>query len=1268
MSRYFRYIIILTLLPFSTSFGQQNVYKKHLDWGKTPDGLDNFSDCGYKEIGNEVYAVFYDRIPITNALQRVKLRNSKYAIDLNSNEIRTRHITSQVDVLDQYVSYEKGEPILYISIFPYRVTDQNIVERLTDFQYHFFENPNTGKVEKQFKTTHENFESVLSKGSWYKFKINQEGIHKITGSQLGGLSFDIKNIEASSIKIYGHKGGMLPEIIMENRTNDLDEIPVEVVDNNANNRLDGDDYIRFYAQPSGKWEFVNGHYIFEQNVYTDESYVYLTFNGTNAKNIKVKASGEGLYSKKTIDYFYDVVHHERDEVNFIASGRLWFGNEFRVNSNQTFNHSFKEVKVSLPGIFTHRFAGRAIGVTSSLNITVNGQNSLLHNFSKVSGDYDETHSILKAKSDSFTLTGNTVEILYSYNNNGGEGNGWIDYYTLEVPVKLGLYGAQKIARSKEAVDFDIVTYQFDMNNSEYNVWDVTNFFDVSKQQLYSNQEGRACIIPTYNSPVIFVLFKDGQEILAEFVENVENQNLHVAKDYDFVIISHPEFLAESNRLAEFHQQEYEQKVFVVNSIEIYNEFSAGKLDPTAIRDFIRMIYRRGQKSGNSLQHVLLMGDGSYDFKNKLANNTNYIPTFQSRNSTNPTYSYSSDDYYAILDDSEGYYDEALKVEGLDIGIGRIPCMNITQAKTMVDKIIHYHDPTIFGDWQNKITLLGDDEDNGIHAFDSETAFNYVNQQEPVYNINKIYLDSYVQKSFGSGEKYPEVNLAITKAFEQGTLVFNYIGHGGPSGMASERVVTRDEIRNWDNYDRLALMVTATCELSRFDDPSVDSPGELMLFNNNGGAIALVTTMRLVYISLNRQISARIWDDNIVKLNGGVQYLGETFINSKNRSSQAVNLRNFSLLGDPAMKLAIPEHQVVTTKISSSLNDSINIDTLNAFSRIKISGEIQKLDGTFDPTFNGVVTSTVYDKFFEYQTLVNDEQSIVVPFKLQNSIIYRGKASVTGGKFSFQFVVPKDISYNYGFGKISYFAKNETIDATGFDTTIVIGGSSSSKIEDNEGPKIDLYLNDKSWVFGGTSNPTPLIICNVFDVNGINTVGNGIGRDITAIIDAGTQNEKIIVLNEYYEANLNSYQEGTIEYKLEKLSPGRHTLLIRVWDVYNNASEDHTEFLVVGNEVLSINNLLNFPNPFTSSTTFHFDHNKSGQTLNVLIRIITPTGRIVKTFETTEFQSNSHFDKIVWNGKDEFGGQLARGVYLYKISLKSEDGQFAESTQKLYLVK
>ncbi len=1224
----------------------------------------SFNDC-YYDVTNEVtLPIYFERIPVSSQWVKASVTNIQYAKNrIDDNQVESV-VNQQLDV-KQYISFQQGRPILNIEFTPIIKGLTGELMLIESFTFKF------STASKSIQYSHKKANtfkssSVLQQGDWYKFKVNADGIYKISGNQLASVGIDIANIDANTFKIYGFEGGPLSEAIPDYRSNDLEQFGAELVDLNSNNRIDADDFIRFYAQGPHGWKLSNGQYVHQQNVYSNSAFVFLTHSGNAAKKVGVSPSNQGNSFDENLDYYFDLVHHEQDELNFIQSGRIWYGDEFRVNKTQTFNHNFSNVDPTYNAYISHRFAARAIGANASCALDVNGQN--WHNmfFGAVSGDYDDTFGRIASKSGVFQVTGDNVSLNYTYNLPSNEGNAWIDYYSLAVPVKLGLSGTQKVVRSKEAALYTKVRYQF--SGTSYNIWDISDYFNPRVQETFDESGLKNAIVASDSQQVQFVLFQPGDEKSAEFVETVTNQNIHQAADIDFIIITHPDFAPEAERLAALHRTEYNQNVRVTNVRHIYNEFSGGRQDPVAIREYIRMFYTRGLASGKPLENVLLMGDGSYDFQNRVEENTNFIPTFQSRNTTDPVNSYSSDDFYAILDDSEGYYDLTLSAEDLDIGIGRIPCNSIAQAKIMVDKIVKYHDPSSHGDWQNTITFLGDDEDGAIHLDDSETMSNYVKSQEPVFNINKIYLDAYEQKSFGSGEKYPDVNIAITKALEKGTLIFNYLGHGGTSGMAHERVVTRDDIRSWDNLDKLALMVTATCELSRFDDPAQDSPGELMLFNANGGAVGLVTTMRLVQISLNTRLSVQIWDNNIVALQGGPKSLGIFFRDTKNETQRAVNQRNFSLLGDPAMTLAFPQYEVVTTKINDSTIGVEAIDTLKAFSRIKIDGEVHDESGQKATDFNGFVYPTIFDKFLDFESLGNDELSYIRKYQLQNSVLYRGKVSVTNGDFSFQFVVPKDISYNFGDGKISYFADNGVIDAHGYDTSITVGGSITEIADDKTGPEVELFLDDESWVFGGTTDPTPLLLCKVFDENGINTVGNGIGRDITAIIDAGTEQEQTIVLNDFYQSKLDSYQAGEVEYQMEPIEPGVHTLKIRVWDVYNNVSEDETEFVVADDADLTLNNVINFPNPFTSSTVFHFDHNKVGQQMDVLLQIITPTGRIVKTFNEQMIAANSHFSGISWNGKDDYGDQLARGVYLYKLSVKTEDGNKADVTQKLVILK
>ncbi|HCD68787.1 MAG TPA: oxidoreductase, partial [Bacteroidetes bacterium] len=534
---------------------------------------------------------------------------------------------------------------------------------------------------------------------------------------------------------------------------------------------------------------------------------------------------------------------------------------------------------------------------------------------------------------------------------------------------------------------------------------------------------------------------------------------------------------------------------------------------------------------------------------------------------------------------------------------------------------------------------------------------------------KIWLDAYEQVSFGSGNKYPKVNEEITKMVSnKGTLIFNYVGHGGENSMAHERVVTRDEIVNWDNYDKLSFYITASCEIAKIDNLIIETPGELMLMDENGGAIGMVATTRAVYIGLNTRLNSSLVNDNLLKkVNGQKPAIGEAYRIMRNLSaSEGTNQRCFILLGDPAMRLLDYQYDVVTTAINGT-EIGLFSDTLKALSLVTIEGEIRGKDGQVVTDFMGEAYPTFYDKKSKYKTLGQDPSSKVIEFEEQNRIIYKGKVSVTNGKFSFKFVVPKDIAYNVAKGKLSYYAKDGTRDAGGTEYNYPIGGTSDSLMVDNQFDELELFIDDESWVFGGTTSGKPLLLAHLKDSNGINTIGSGIGREMEAIIDAGTEGQQSVILNDYFKAQLNSYTEGTIEYPLENMSAGRHTLKLIVWDVYNNSAEAYTEFVIGENEDISLNNVLNYPNPFNNYTEFHFDHNKSGQNITVKLNILSVAGNVVKSITQEITNAPAHSSEITWDGRDDFGDRLARGVYLYNLEVRAEDGTTSSKTEKLYIV-
>jgi hypothetical protein len=465
---------------------------------------------------------------------------------------------------------------------------------------------------------------------------------------------------------------------------------------------------------------------------------------------------------------------------------------------------------------------------------------------------------------------------------------------------------------------------------------------------------------------------------------------------------------------------------------------------------------------------------------------------------------------------------------------------------------------------------------------------------------------------------------------------------------------------------MGLFVTSTCEFTKFDDPSRESIGELISLNPKGGSIALMTTTRSVYISINTLVVASLFNHVIERdANFDPLAFGEIMRRVKNSSGTSPNRRCFNLIGDPALKICLPKWRIVTDSINH-VSVSNGADTIRALTKMHVVGHLEDYNGNKLTAFNGVLSPTIFDKPKKVQTLGNDQNSPIITFKTQKNALYKGRATVANGDFKFEFIVPKDIDFNYGRGKISYYADNKVVDADGWDTTFVVGGINPNPPVDNVGPELKIYLNDDSFVNGSISSANPLLVVEAYDEFGINTVGNGIGHDITAVLDGNTGNP--IVLNEYYKSNLDSYQNGKLQYTLRNMSVGSHTLDVKVWDVNNNSNTIRLDFTVTEDQEVQLDHVLNYPNPFTTHTTFMYEHNQSCASLETQINIYTVSGRLVKTINQLVPTNGFRVEGISWDGKDDFGDQLAKGVYVYQLKVTMPDGKKAQKMEKLVLLK
>jgi len=861
----------------------------------------------------------------------------------------------------------------------------------------------------------------------------------------------------------------------------------------------------------------------------------------------------------------------------------------------------------------------------------------------------------------YPVTGDQVNLEIQYSPPTTTSLGWINFVEVNVRRHLIFEGTQMMFRDIYSFGRDNVG-EFRMSNgsSLKTIWEVTDIANIHNID-YIKENDQAVFRLEIDSLRQFIAF-DGTEYLApDFIGAIENQNLHGTAPIDMVIVTPDIFKEQAERLANIHRTYDQLSVAVVDLDHIYNEFSSGVQDISAIRNFMRMLYNQAD-SASRPRYLQLFGDGSYDPKDRHPENTNLVPTFQSAESLLTGSSFVSDDCFGLLDEDEG-----LNANGaLDIGIGRFPVRDTEQADAAVDKIEHYitNIPEVFGNWRNVVCFIADDEDQNLHFKQAEELAQAVLDNYPVYNIDKIYHDSYQQVTSPSGPRYPEVNARINERVNAGALIINYTGHGGETGWSAERVVEIKDINAWSNWDRLPLFITATCEFSRFDDPEGTSAGELVFLNQHGGGIGLFTTTRLAFATSNFSLNKRVYQHMFRKENGEHLRIGDIFRHSK--FPVVNNNRNIVLLGDPAVKLAYPEYYIQTTSFNDVPVPAAS-DTVQALTKVSVEGEIIQSDSSLLESFNGILTPEVFDKAKIIRTIGNDPKSYPAEFLVQSDCIYKGKVTVQDGKFSFSFMIPKDIFFDYGNGKISYYACNDEIDAHGYYDQMIVGGLDQDAIMDNTGPQIDLFMNHEEFVTGDVINPDPMMYAYLSDESGINSLGNGIGHDITLLFNDGTN--QYITLNEYFEPDLDSYQSGKILFPFSDLANGSYTLSLKAWDLQNNSSTSSLDFIISDNIKLAVGNLLNYPNPFYSSTKFVFDHNQYNGDLSVEIRIFDITGKLVNIIGPVDILSTGYQpEEIAWDGKDLNGNTISGGVYIYKMKIDNNKDPYSELSGKLIVIQ
>jgi hypothetical protein len=1173
------------------------------------------------------------------------------------------------ETLKTTLSRDKRQTFLSLSPI---LREGNSFKKLKSFSYSTTVSTSKNSTSSSYQKSNLVYNSVLASGDWYRFYVEKSGVYKISKSFLQSLGFDPSKVDPRRIKIYGNGGKMLPLANNTYYPEDLTENAIQIT-GESDGVFNNEDYILFYGEGVENW---NTESQTNLNLYDTKSYYYITVTGSDGKRISNTNPPTGN-STLELNTFDDYQFHEIDKTNIAHLGRQWFGESFDITQEQEFEFSFANLETSVP-VKIELNAASAAYTPTSFTVAANGQNIGTINFQSLIQNSDEKFYDKKLPSNSSFTGAENIKIKLTYNNNGVPGSkGYLDYINLIAKRKLLGTGKQfKFQYDLAGSTGGIVNYTIGNAAAISQIWDVTDLYNVSK--IENNNQATFSFKASLGEIRKYIAVDPADYFtpLKESQSKITNQNLkgtlfkntqNSFQDIDYVIVTPKILVSQAEKLASFHRTYSNLNVKVIALENIYQEFSSGKQDVAAIRNCIRYIYGNASSADKKIKYLNLFGDASFDYKNRITNNNNIVPIYQSViSNTTGEASFASDDFYGLMDANEGIV--VSPFGGIDIAVGRMLVSDNAQAAEMVNKVLEYHDPKSYGNWRNNIVMVSDDsdraDDSSLQSRQNALADN-ISAQKPFFNIDKILLDSYTQEASAGGSRYPKARTDLFNAFEKGALVFNYLGHGGEDGLASERIWEKSDGQNLNNQFKYPLFITITCEFSRFDDPTRPTAGEYTFWNPKGGAISMLTTIRAI-----GQYNAEDFNDNLSKnlfSYGSNQYntIAETLRISKNENpSSASNVIFY--LGDPALMLAIPKPRINLTKVNDIVI-SQPIPDFKSLAKIKITGEITDENNTLLSNYNGELATAIFDKLITSTTLNNDGYSPAMSFKILGETIFRGNASVTNGQFEFSFVVPRDIRVPLDYGRISFYSKKNQVleNQTGINTTIKIGGINENAPQDNINPKVKLYMNDETFVSGGITNASPFLLAFLEDENGINTA-SGIGHDIVAILDGDVSNP--YVLNDYYQTKLDDYTNGNLRFPLRNLASGMHTISFTAWDVYNNPVTSEIQFIVVGDESLTLTHVLNYPNPFSTYTQFWFSHNRPYEPLDVQVQVMTITGKVVWTKNQVITTEGFLSREITWDGKDDFGDRIGKGVYIYKLTVKSNlTNKKAEKYEKLVIL-
>lgn len=1087
--------------------------------------------------------------------------------------------------------------------------------------------------------------SVLADGHWVKIRVSESGVCRMSFSELRSAG-----LEPSQVRVFGYGGAQKEQDFNKPNIDDLPQVPVYV----------GEDYILFYVQGPISWTYNGSRFAHTRNTYSDFGYYLLSDDAGDMLLFPEAEAVSGSPTDVTYYSYYQV--QDEDSVNLIdrtgvsGGGRTFYGEQFAAGQTRTFTFSTPYANGDNSSVYIDMAANAA--TTSTVKAKLNNTSSKSIYISSIPDHY--TFGVAGTISMNGASEEQNQRVTIQFVNSNASALAWLNYIEITTPSELVMTGSYMGIRSLvNRNTTNPVRFLLRNTTASTQIWDVTDLAAIQRMPTTMVDDQLAWVGTQADGVHEYIAVNtDGTKFVqAEVVGEVKNQNLHALSNIDYIIICPEGYEDVSEDLAKAHEAKQAITYAIVTDQQVYNEFSSGTPDATAYRWLMKMLYDRAKNGiGQQPRWLLLMGHGTFDNRKLLRNSgTSLLLTYQSKNSVNEIKAYATDDYFAYLDDNEG----AIDTQGrMDIGVGRLPVESLDEARTTVDKLIQYIRNEQTGKWKNQLVYLADDGENGTHTETAEKSAELVRIKNPDFIVHKIFLDAYPQEVNASGESYPLAKNRVLNLLKNGVLFFNYSGHGGYNAITNESILNLKDIAGMTNKNQ-AFWLFATCNFAQCD-AGKRSAAETAVLNPKGGAIGILAATRTVYASQNTNLNRSVCD-TLFGHSDVFHYdmtLGEAISIGKNLLGSDENKLAYVLLGDPCMRLNYPTDYHVETLTE--------MDTLNALSVQHVEGRIIDEDLNIVSDFNGKVDITIYDKMQSIPTRDNDNvggDPRVIAYNDYPNTIFSGATDVKDGLFNYTFMVPKDIRYNFDNGRIVYYAVTadslETAEAVGHFEQFIIGGTGSTVAIDTIGPEMEIYLNSPAFRNGDKTYATPRFFANLYDKNGINTAGAGIGHDLMLIIDDDPK--MIYSLNEYFTASNNSYQAGQVSYLMEELANGPHSLTFRAWDLLNNSTTKSLNFIVEVGLDPSIYNVTTYPNPVQQSGVVHLivNYDQPDELIETEIYLYNTAGQMVYSHK----QDNP--DAVSIN-LPSLG--LNTGVYIYSVKIKSASSKYSTTSGKIIVTK